>query len=200
VYYYRVTSADAASNSSTSPPAASQPLSFSTTGGGGSATSIWSATAVPGLIDDGDPDSVELGMKFRSDVNGSITGIRFYKGAANTGTHVGSLWTSTGTLLARVTFTGETASGWQQANFATPVAITANTIYVISYFAPVGHYSADQQYFAASGVDNPPLHALREGVSGSNGVYAYGSSSTFPTNTYRSSNYWVDVVFTPSSP
>ena len=28
-----------------------------------------------------------------------------------------------------------------------------------------------------------------------NGVYAYGSGALFPTNTYNSSNYWVDVVY-----
>ena len=31
------------------------------------------------------------------------------------------------------------------------------------------------------------------------GVYAYGSSSTFPTNTYEASNYWVDVVYSPAA-
>ena len=41
-----------------------------------------------------DTSAIELGVKFRSDVAGFITGLRFYKGAANTGTHVGSLWTS----------------------------------------------------------------------------------------------------------
>ncbi len=45
-------------------------------------------------------------------------GIRFYKGVANTGTHMGALWSSTGAKLANVTFSGETASGWQQANFS----------------------------------------------------------------------------------
>ena len=99
-------------------------------------------------------------MKFRSDVAGQITGIRFYKGSGNTGTHVGHLWTTTGTMLATVTFTGETATGWQQATFATPVAITANTTYVASYYAPSGHYAADGGYFASKGVDNGPLHAL----------------------------------------
>ncbi|MFP5388842.1 MAG: N,N-dimethylformamidase beta subunit family domain-containing protein, partial [Thermoleophilia bacterium] len=54
----------------------------------------------PAIADGGDGQSVELGVKFRSDVPGQITGIRFYKATANTGTHVGSLWTSTGTLLA----------------------------------------------------------------------------------------------------
>ena len=60
---------------------------------------------------------------------------------------------------------------------------------------PSGHYAADAGYFAAAGVDNPPLHALKDGVSGGNGVYAYGASSTFPNNTFGAANYWVDVVF-----
>ena len=62
-------------------------------------------------------------MKFKSDTFGMVSGIRFYKAAANTGTHIGTLWTSGGTKLAQVTFTGETASGWQQANFSTPVIV-----------------------------------------------------------------------------
>jgi hypothetical protein len=145
---------------------------------------------------DGGPDSaVEVGVKFRADVNGLITGIRFYKASTNTGTHVGNLWTSTGTRLTTATFTGETASGWQQVNFSSPVAITANTVYVASYHTSVGHYSADENYFATTGVDRPPLHALADGVSGANGVYAYGSSGSFPNQTWRSANYWVDVVF-----
>ena len=68
---------------------------------------------------------VELGLKFRSDVAGTITGIRFYKASTNTGSHVANLWSSSGTKLATATFTGETASGWQQVNFASPVSITA---------------------------------------------------------------------------
>jgi hypothetical protein len=65
-------------------------------------------------------------------------------------------------------------------NFTTPVSITAGTVYVASYLAPVGRYAGDGGYFATAGVDNAPLHALKDGVSGGNGVYAYGSASTFP--------------------
>ena len=83
-----------------------------------------------------DTASVTLGVKFYSDVPGFITGVRFYKGSHNTGTHVGTLWASSGTKLASVTFSGETASGWQQANFSTPISIVANATYVISYLAP----------------------------------------------------------------
>jgi len=115
----------------------------------------------------------------------------------NTGTHIGSLWSSTGALLARATFTGETASGWQQVNFSSRVAITANTVYVASYFSPTGDFAVDRSYFAIAGVNNPPLSALVDGSGGgADGLYMYGNTSQFPTNSYQSSNYWVDVVFT----
>jgi hypothetical protein len=156
--------------------------------------SIWSASAAPTTVDDNDPSAVTLGVKFQSERSGNITGIRFYKGPANTGTHIGSLWTAGGTLLGSVTFQGETASGWQEALFPSPIPIEANTTYVASYFAPAGHYPGDDNFFAAAGVDNPPLHALSNGTS-VNGVYKYGSSSAFPNETYLSENYWVDVVF-----
>jgi RHS repeat-associated protein len=136
-------------------------------------------------------------LKFRSDSDGLITGVRFYKGGAlNGGTHVGHLWTSDGTLLGSVTFTNETESGWQQALFPTPIPITANTTYVISYFAPQGRYAADNNYFASTGVDNGQLHALSNAVAGGNGVYHQSPTGGFPTDTFESSNYWVDVVFT----
>jgi hypothetical protein len=155
--------------------------------------SIWTLAASPGTSDGGDPTAGEYGLKFSSDVSGYVTGIRFYKGSGDTGTHVGHLWTSAGALLASVTFTNETVTGWQQAMFIPPVSITANTTYVVSYFAPAGHYPFDPAYFANS-FDSPPLHALANGVS-TNGVYAYGSASLFPTLSYNASNYWVDVVF-----
>jgi hypothetical protein len=156
---------------------------------------LWSTSTTPSVVDAGDPNSVELGVKFHAEVNGYINGLRFYKSSANTGTHVGSLWSSTGTLLAQGTFTNESASGWQTLEFASPVPVTANTTYVVSYHTNTGHYSDDSGYFAASGVDNGPLHAPSSGASGGNGVYAYASSPTFPSSSYNSSNYWVDPIF-----
>jgi len=177
--------------------AVTRPLSINV---GMQTVTIWPSNPTPAIVDGGDTSSVELGVKFRSETAGSILGIRFYKSAANIGTHIGSLWSINGTRLATATFTGETASGWQQVNFATPVAIQANTVYVASYFTPSGHESGNLDYFATQGVDTPPLHALMTGVSGLNGVYAYGAGSSFPVNGFRSLNYWVDVLFSPQPP
>ena len=169
------------------------------TGGATCPCNLWNNAATPIVAAEADTAAVELGVKFRSDKNGLITGIRFYKANTNTGTHIGSLWNSSGQLLAQATFTSETASGWQQVNFATPVAISANTMYIASYHTNGGHYANDDGYFATAGVDNGPLHALRDGVSGSNGVYAYSANPAFPNSSYQATNYWADVVFTPAN-
>jgi len=163
------------------------------------ARSIWNDATLPGEPSTPvDSNAVELGMKFRADVNGYVTGVRYYKGIDNTGTHVGNLWSSTGESLATATFTNETASGWQEVSFATPVQITANTTYVVSYHTEVGHYAFDFGYFTGS-VANPPLRALADGEDGPNGVYQYGAGG-FPSDTYHASNYWVDVAFTTTPP
>ncbi len=150
----------------------------------------------PTIVDSGDGLSSELGVKFTSETVGTITGIRFYKAAANTGTHTGGLWSANGTLLASATFTNETATGWQEARFSTPVQIAANTTYVAGYFAPKGHYSDTPAAFSITGVSNPPLQALGEPTT-TNGVYAHSSTSTFPSNTFNATNYWVDVQLRP---
>jgi hypothetical protein len=157
--------------------------------------SIWGGSATPAIAADFDTNPVELGVKFQADVDGYIAGIRFYKSPSNTGRHVGNLWTSSGQLLATVTFNGETSSGWQQASFSAPVPITANTTYIASYHTSAGHYSVDSGYFSTRRVDTVPLHAPSSDAAGGNGVYSYGATSSFPTHTYGASNYWVDVIF-----
>ena len=156
-------------------------------------SSIWSSSASPQNANENDNQPVEVGVRFSSDVDGYITGLKFYKGSGNTGTHVGHLWDSAGNLLATATFTGETATGWQQVNFSTPVAITAGTTYVASYLAPNGHYADDQNYFTSQ-YNSGSLHVPANG-----GVYAYGGTGSFPTQVWNASNYWVDVVFSTQS-
>ena len=155
--------------------------------------SIWPVVTVPSTPAANDTSAVELGVKFESSQAGYVTGVRFYKGVGNSGTHVGTLWNETGTPLASVTFTDESASGWQQAEFAAPVAVDADTTYVVSYFAPNGRYSLEGGTFT-SDVTNGILTARSSGAVGGNGVYAYGGGG-FPTNTFNASNYFVDVVF-----
>ncbi|WP_331376002.1 DUF4082 domain-containing protein [Sinorhizobium chiapasense] len=161
----------------------------------GSDQNVFAANSTPAVASVNDPNAVNLGMKFQADVAGWITGFRFYKGADNTGPHTGYLWTSTGTLLGSATFTNETASGWQSVDLAQQVAIQPNTTYVVSY-STNGFYSATSNFFGSE-VTNNNLHALSSALSGGNGVYRYGASGLFPTSSFNSTNYYVDVAFRP---
>ena len=158
------------------------------------ACSIWDKSATPAILSDPDAQAVELGLKFRAEVAGTVTGLRFYKSSANTGRHVGNLWTRDGRLLSSAAFANETASGWQEASFPAPVPVSAGATYVISYHTETGRYSVNEGYFSAGPILKSPLRALADGEDGPNGVYRYGASG-FPTQSYNSSNYWVDVVF-----
>jgi len=155
---------------------------------------IFGPDDVPAAVNWADTDAVEVGVRFRSDVAGHITGVRFYKGPANTGTHRGSLWSAEGVRLATAVFEGETESGWQTVTFDQPVPILANTTYVASYHTSVGQYAVTANQFAEAELARSPLHVLVGG-----GAYQYEPYGwVFPGHSVNH-NYWVDVVFTPNS-
>jgi hypothetical protein len=156
--------------------------------------SIWGNTGSPANPAVTDNQPIEIGVKFRSTASGYIRGVRFYKGVGNTGTHIASLWSAAGTQLATATFTSETASGWQEVHFATPVPVQANTTYIASYYSSDGYFAISSGFFSSTGVSNPPLTALAAGVDGPNGVYRYGAGGGFPDGG-NTANYWVDVLF-----
>ncbi len=154
-------------------------------------------------VDDADhaagfgPERGRARRQVPTDVDGFITGVRFYKGD---GQHRHPCRQPLDAPAARcsraATFSGETASGWQQVNFASPVPVTANTIYVASYYAPNGSYAADHNFFATSGVEQrpgqPAAATAPPAATASTATRARRRSRPRPS-TRR--NYWVDVVF-----
>jgi Domain of unknown function (DUF4082)/Carbohydrate binding module (family 6) len=135
------------------------------------------------------PPAYEDGTQFSVSQAGTINAIRFYKADGETGTHVGRIWDdATGAQLASVTFTGETASGWQTQALTTPLAIVANKNYRVSYNF------------------NTHLAKKVSGLQGaiSNGVLtAYSGCYTTPAGNFPSTmsvgNYFADVLFHPNS-
>lgn len=149
-------------------------------------------TTVPATPAAADDSAVELGVTFTPRVNGSVVGVRFYKGSGNTGTHTGSLWNSSGSRLATATFTNETATGWQTVTLANPVNVTAGQRYVASYYAPRARYAFAQNFFRSAYTVGDLT------VPANGGVYRYGTSG-FPQSSYQGGNYYVDVVFRPAT-
>jgi hypothetical protein len=147
-------------------------------------------STVPPVKADTDSGSVTLGLKLTTKVSGKVTGLRFYKGTGNTGTHVGALYSASGAQLAKATYGFESASGWQSVSFSSPVTVAAGVTLTAATLAPKGHYPVQAPYpWPKSGAS---LNALA-------GVYRYGSGISFPSQTYKGSNYFVDVNFTAGS-
>jgi hypothetical protein len=160
--------------------------------------SLWPTSAQPGTHYPRNVQAVELGVKFKADVAGTVSAIRFYRNSTSTNGYTVHLWSSTGTLLATGHGNdGPSTPGWTEIAFATPVAIAANTVYVASYFSPTGQWSADDDYFASTGVNSGVLHAPSGPAVQGNGVITFCSSGCFPSQTFDNTNYWVDVVFRP---
>lgn len=162
-----------------------------------STLSIWPNTVVPDQSFNFHIP-VEVGEKFQVSEGGQIVGVRFYKDVSNTGTHVGHLWNASGELLASITFTNESASGWQSARFANPVTIQANTTYVVSYYSPTGEFSDAINY-----LNNPyrsgPITLLSSSQAGGNGVFTANSLGSFPEESIEATNFWADILFVASS-
>lgn len=128
---------------------------------------------------------ITVGMQFTTSAAGTITGVKFYKASNNTGSHVGLIYNSAGTLLWSQPFTNETASGWQSVTFTTPVQISAGS-YIAACFSSAGWYSSDNIGFKA-----PVVNGV---LTGTQGVYKYGTAAGFPVSTYLTSNYWTDAI------
>lgn len=152
--------------------------------------SLFAADSVPANTSWDDAGPVQVGVRFSPAQAGTITGIRFYKGAGNTGVHQANLWSSTGQLLATATFANETASGWQSVAFDQPVAVAAGAEYRATYYTTTGHYAIDLGALT-NPVTNGPLSTPAGG-----GTYIYGTGQPTQTSNH---NFWVDVYFTPAA-
>lgn len=153
--------------------------------------------SVPQTSVDPDTNAVTLGVKFWSTQAGSISGIRFYRGATNGSGYTVKLFNAAGSLLASSQTTKDTCAVpcWEQVNFAVPLSLAANTTYIAAYYAPNGRY-ADDVSGLTTGKTTGPLTAPASSAVGGNGVYTY--SAGFPTQVWENSNYYVDVSFTPT--
>ncbi len=160
-------------------------------------------------------EGYELGSRFTSDVNGTITAVKFYQAANSAGKpeggpHVGKVWGPDHRLLATATFPRTNKVGWVEVALDRPLPIRAETEYTVSVNAGI---DVDGQGSVASDGDSgvPPsrtwLYAARPGMatvisfrhlqSVGNGGGVYGPIGTCPQSSYYNYLYFRDVVFVP---
>jgi hypothetical protein len=134
------------------------------------------------------PFSYEMGVKVQALSSLQLTAIRFWKDAGETGTHTGRVWNSSGQVIASTTFTGESASGWQQQSLGTPLTLQPGQVYTVS--VGLNAFFVTTQLGLQTQITSGALQSVADGK---NGVFG-SSAGVFPTSTYRSSNYFVDLV------
>jgi hypothetical protein len=150
---------------------------------------------------------ITLGVKFKASFDGVISAIRIFRTAGDTSHNTVQLWNvGGGTPLGEAKLTGTPLAGWQYVPFLNPIPISANTVYVASYFNSQGFYSYQSQGLLDS-IVNGPLTAVAnndpEG-DGINGLYIYGVPPPppplriFPTNGFNGNSYFVDVQYSPN--
>jgi hypothetical protein len=134
---------------------------------------------------------LELGLRVVSNTPGQITAVRFWKVAGETGTHVGRIWLGI-QQVASVTFSGETASGWQEQALTSPLPVSAGVEHVVSVNTTNFKFAATIGGIAG-GIVSGNLRAPTD----MNGVY--GAPGSRPLSHYADTNYFRDVVFFPSA-
>lgn len=143
----------------------------------------------PASLSASDGVPYELGTVFTPASDGTVTQVRFFKSAQESGQHVGHIWSyDDQKLLATVTFRTETGAGWQSATLAPPLWLKAGTRYVVTVNS--------NSYFTSTlgGLTNTITSGYLSTVADvDNGLF--GAPGAFPVKSFQHSNYFVDVTF-----
>lgn len=168
--------------------------------------SLWPVASGPGaaIVDGG----VVLATEFYVDATGLyVRSLRFWRADTSilgpvTGRVYDVLDATSGGAVAGTDVTWTLAgTGWQVADLAAPVALTANQRYRVAAQFPT-NYSATSDYFSsgagAAGLVDGPLHApsATGATGGDQGSFVVAGALAYPVNQFRSTAYWVDVIVT----
>jgi hypothetical protein len=141
--------------------------------------------------------AISVGTVFTSAVAGNVTGVRIYRANSSLGSPSGALysWTNdtSGTLLASKAFGTIATNAWTTILFDSPVAISASTRYV-AVAGPCTAFQSTNNFFT-SAVTNGDLTGIASSAGNLNGKYLETAGLAYPTQSYLSSCYFVDVIF-----
>lgn len=134
---------------------------------------------------------MEIGLKFQTLKAGNLIGVRYWRSQSETGTNTVKLWNAAGTQLGTKAAASPTNAAWNQVNFDTPIALTANTEYRVSVsinaFVASSHGGAEE--IMQDSVLFSPLKASV--YSATNNVFP---NTAAPDDRY----YYIAPVFQPS--
>src|SRR5690349_13799116 len=83
--------------------------------------SFFTNADVSRAVVDPDRSPVDLGMRFSSSRDGSVSAVRFLRAAGDRAAHRVTVWSGDGRPLGSATAPGRADAGWQQVTLPTPV-------------------------------------------------------------------------------
>jgi hypothetical protein len=138
--------------------------------------------------------SYELGTLFWSNVPGSIAGVRIYSHAAEGGVDTVRIWNANGSIVAGPYQWNINAGneGWKTFDLPAPVAINANTNYIVS----VSNSSSDRYYAEQPHAFDAPIVSGNLHTRSGSGVWT-NIIGTMPVFVWENTSYFRDVNFVP---
>lgn len=144
-----------------------------------------------------DDVAVTVGMVITPKIQGVLNYWRMYKStAADTSTYVFGIWLANGTQIYSQSVKMSGAAGWKRIPFTFPFPLQAAQNFVVGVFLPKGDYGSRLNVFTADRVRGF-LTAPASSKAGGNGRYVYGNALAYPSATYQSGSYYLDIVFSP---
>lgn len=132
------------------------------------------------------PGPLEVGFTFAPAESGTLSAVRFYQNAPNSGVVSASVWSATGALLAQAPVNPAAAIGWRTVPIA--LDLDADVSYTVSVLDTNGGIPAIENFFAEAKTTNGIVTPAKAGV--------YKPSAGFPTIGQTASGL-VDIAFTP---
>ena len=142
---------------------------------------------------------------------GTISGLRFYKAAANTGTHIGhACGPPTASCWRRRPSRARRASGWQTVTFSQPgrdpaghdlrrVLLRAQRPLLRDVGLLLARAGARARTAAPCARQPAAARHPQHRVDAATASTRTAPTSTFPSTPRSAANYWVDVIFSPTA-
>ena len=155
-----------------------------------------------------------LAMQFSLSQNAGLTGIWWYSpnNATIIPTQCGIFSVANQALIAsnlNPTWSGSAGAGWIKCSFDGVFQLVAGNNYQVAIYTPnvQGFYAATANYWrsggiGANGLTSGIITAPNNNVAdvGQDSFIASGGGLNYPTDTFQSTNYWLDVEVTTGHP
>jgi hypothetical protein len=137
---------------------------------------------------------IALGVQFTALRDFRLAAARIYKAPLANGTVTVTAWTGSGVKLTETTVTWVADNGgWTQVTFPVPANLTQDTVCMVSYHVPSGHFATTTWVYNAMPTIGYPFYVADFQASDTPSAFRANSTPGFP-NVRTASSFWLDPI------